>query len=401
MKKIILFILTISSLAVSAQKTALKQGDMFPDVVMKPIINAPVATFNLNRANGAKFYILNFWGTWCSPCIPEMDALAKLQNSNPGTIRIIAISDDSPERLKKYLAKKPSKLWLVSDSTFFLYKAIGFTFVGQSAIINSKHQIVALVKTDSINQQMINNLLKGKKVRSSAEIMEAAVASGKDIFGVDSTMTESFTIRGYMKGQQSMGRRYINPPYSGRRVSYINSCITTMYKDAFDITSSKQVIYEIAEKEVCDFENKPTLYCFDLLVKPEQKDSLQSIMQKKLLASLPIKARTEQRTIPVYILKANNLSATKLPVSLSDKLTYSFSGRGFDGTGTTLADFARVYLSNEMELPVVDETGLTKRFDIKTNVEERTRDGILKSIAGLGLTLEKAERKMKVLVFYK
>ncbi|MBK0379978.1 DUF3738 domain-containing protein [Mucilaginibacter segetis] len=399
MKKLLIFAYLVGCLQTSAQNTALKVGDIFPHILFKPIINAPVKEFLIPANANTKLYIINFWGTWCSPCIPEMDKLAKLQITNQKDVRVIALSDDSPERLKKYLIKKPSKLWLASDTSFFLYKAFGFSYVGQSAIINSKHQIVALVKTDYINQKMIDDLLKGNKIRSGAEIKEQAVTSGKDIFGVDSTQSESFTIRGYMKGQQSMGRHYINAPYNGRRISYINVCATNMYKDAFDIVSSKQIIYEIEEKQVCDYDNKNSLYCFDLLVKPEQKDSLKSIMKKKLLAVLPIKARTEQKLIPVYILKCSD--STKLNKSTNEKFSYSFSGRGFDGTAATMKDFSSTYLSNEMDLPVVDETGLSQRFDIKTNVEVRTLDGIKKSLHDLGLTLEKAERKLDMLIFYK
>jgi len=52
-------------------------------------------------------------------------------------------------------------------------------------------------------------------------------------------------------------------------------------------------------------------------------------------------------------------------------------------------------------LPVIDETGLDKRYDIKTNVEMRTKDGIMKSINDIGLDVVKKEKKMKILVFYK
>jgi uncharacterized protein (TIGR03435 family) len=397
MKKTLFLISMLITSAAFAQQSVIKTGDTFPDVMIRPIINAPVHQANINDLKGAKLYILNFWGTWCSPCIPEMDMLAKLQKANRSTVQIIAISDDSPDRLRKYLASKPSAIWLASDTGVFLYRALGFSVVGQSAILNSKHQVVALVKTDSINQRMIDLLLAGKKIRSSAEIKELPVTNTTDVFGVDSTMVENITLRGYMKGQQTRGRHYPD----SRRISYYNVCATTLYKDAFGITSPKQIKYELDEKEVCDFDNKASLYCFDLLVKPEEKDSLYSIMQKKLLALLPVKAKVIEQTMPVYVLKLNNATKFKPTVSQSDKPTYSFSGNGFEGTAVTLDKFADHYLSNEMELPVVDETGLNKRYDIKTVVDLRTRDNIIKSIADLGLSLEKAERKMKMLVFYK
>ncbi|GGB17219.1 hypothetical protein GCM10011500_36550 [Mucilaginibacter rubeus] len=372
-----------------------------PAIVIKPIINAPALHVNLADPTKAPFYILSFWGTWCSPCIPEMDTLAKLQKANEGKIRVIAISNEPVARLKKYLIKKPSALWLASDTSFFLYKAFGLSSVGQSAIINSRHMVVALVKTDLVNQRFINNLMSGKTIKSSAEVKEVPVNNRKDVFGVDSTIAESFTIRGYMKGQQSMGRHYLNAPYEGRRVSYINVCADVLYKDAFDITSSKQIVYEIDEKAVCDFDNKNSLYCFDLLVKPEDKDSLNHIMQKKLLRSLPIKARIAEKLIPVYVLRVNPDQKLAFQVSTQNKSMISFSGEGYNGTSVSLANFANDYLSNDLDRPVVDETGLKEKYDIKTTVDLRTQEGVVQSVNKLGLILDKAERKMKVLVFYK
>lgn len=372
-----------------------------PAITISPVINAPVTKINFMGKARTPFYILNFWGTWCSPCIPEMDALAKLQKANEGRVQIIGISNDPVNRLKKYVNKKPSTLWLASDTSFFLYKAFGFSYVGQAAIINSKHQVVALVKTDSVNQRLIDKLISGKPLKSSAELKGLPVITHNDVFGVDSTLSESFTLRGYMAGQQTMGKHYLNAPYLGRRVSYMNVCAELLYKEAFGITSPKQVLYEVDEKAVCDFDNKATRYCLDLLVKPEDKDSLYSIMQRKLLGTLPIKARITEKVIPVYVLKTNPAQKLNFNISTQSKTDYSFNGNGYDGIAVTLESFATNYLSNEFDLPVVDETGLKEKYDIKTMADMSTRGAVLQSVNKLGLVLSKAGRKMKVLVFYK
>jgi uncharacterized protein (TIGR03435 family) len=86
----------------------------------------------------------------------------------------------------------------------------------------------------------------------------------------------------------------------------------------------------------------------------------------------------------------------------SDKETsYGFSGRGYDGTAVKISDFANDYLSNELSLPVVDETSLNGKYDIKTVLEMRTQAEIFKSINDLRLKIEKQERKMPMLVLYK
>jgi uncharacterized protein (TIGR03435 family) len=397
MKKIALLLLLLTTIGASAQNYMLKPGDRFPDLVIRPIINAPVKEVFLNKATTLpKLTILNFWGTWCSPCIPEMDALAKLQQTYADKIQVIAVSDESTERLRKYVIKKPSAIWLASDTSSLLYEMFNLANVGQCAVINQQHKIVALLNTDSVNAKTIDRLLKGEKVPYSGKVTDQLSKTEKDPFGIDTLQQSSFSIRTYMKGQQSMGQVPTRGIFAGRRVSYFNINLTTLYRTAYDIHTMKQMDIQFDKKLYDDFNDKSQLYCFDLLVKPQQKDSLYLIMQKKLQENLPVKARTEQRDMDVYILKVKEGGAATFLQSKLSKMSY-----GFDGQGVTLSDFGSIYLSNELQLPVIDETGLAGRYDIKTNVEMRTKEGIMKSITDLGLTVEKQQRKMKVVVLYK
>ena len=398
--KLIFFNLFFALIAINtmAQGLQARTGEQFPDIPIQNLINAPIKSVSLNKPQN-KIYILNIWGTWCSPCLPEMDTLAKLQLANLSTIQVIGLSDDTPERLHTYLKKKPSKIWLASDTSGFFYDLFALAYVGQSIIINPKGKIVALVKSDSINQQMIDRLIKGEVIRSSGETKKEKLSGNADPFAVDSTLNHSFSLRGYMQGQPSGSKRYLDKgAYRKRRISFTNATILGLYSNAFGIVSQKQLVYELPEKEVSNYENKETLYSLDLLVKQEDKDSLMSILQKNLLLNLPVKARIEYRVIPVYALVNKSYKAIE---SAKNELSYSFSGRGYDATGAKMADFAESYLTNELALPVIDETGLDKRYDIKTNVEMRTKDGIMKSINDIGLDVVKKEKKMKILVFYK
>lgn len=401
MKKLLTLLFAIITTTAFSQNYRLKAGDRFPDLVFRPMVNAPVKELDINHYPAKKMFILNNWGTWCSPCIPEMDMLAKLQSKYPQQIQVVGVSNDSPEKLRKFALKRPSKIWLASDTGELLYQMLDLASVGQSAIVDARHQIVAVVKTDSINAAMIDLLLSGKKVASNAQVKEKLDNTAKDPFGVDSLMASNFTIRTYMKGQQSMGKVPNKGPFAKRRVSYYNVGLITLYKTAYGITSPKQIIYEIDKKKYNNYEDKSQLYCFDLLVTPQQKDSLYLIMQKKLAENLPVKARAEMRNMSVYVLKQKPGATLNMPVSAPKTRTFSFSGNGFDGKEITMTEFAVDYLSNEMEVPVINETGLTQGYDIKTVNDQRDASNIFAAVDKLGLTLEKAERPVKVMILYR
>lgn len=52
--------------------------------------------------------LLNFWGTWCPPCIkemPELDAFAREQASRGW--RVLGLAVDNPKAVREYLARSP------------------------------------------------------------------------------------------------------------------------------------------------------------------------------------------------------------------------------------------------------------------------------------------------------
>lgn len=372
----------------------LKAGDLFPDMLIRPVINAPAGSLDV-RSLKNKFLILNFWGTWCSPCLPEMDSLARLQVKNAAHLQVIAISNEPVERLQRYLQRKPSTLWLASDTTSYLYQQFAFSYVGQSAILDPQRRIVALVRTDSINQPMIDKLVRRETIRSSAETGQQKEAE-EETYAVDTSMGMQVTWGSYRKDLPTMSKSYTHTPFEGRRLTFVNLCVPSMYQSLYDL-SYQQVIYEMPQKEVCDWQQRSRLsFYFDVLVKPEQKDSLRAIMLALLPKLSPVKTRLEQREMPVYVLRRLP-EGSVWPESTDTSDTYSFSGRGFKGSGIRLKPFAD-YITNELQLPVIDETGLTGRYDIHTDNVLRTMDEVLAALKKLGLTVEKANRSMEALV---
>ncbi|HJP63889.1 MAG TPA: TlpA disulfide reductase family protein, partial [Mucilaginibacter sp.] len=281
MKKLLFVLLLFSAASVTGQNYILKAGDHFPGVVLKPMVNAPSDQLYLDGYDSKKIFILNFWGTWCSPCIPEMDSLAKLQDKFQQRIQVIGVSNDPEIKLKKYIARKPSKIWLASDTSSLLYQMLNLASVGYCAILDANKNIIAVVNTDSVNAKLIRRILKGEKIESNAKTAEVS-HTDKDPFGIDSLQASSFTIRSYMKGQQTRGQVPNSGPFAFRRRTYYNLLPAALYRDAYDVVSQSQIVYDFDKKKYNDFNDQNQLYCFDLLVKPKEKDSLLSIMQRKL-----------------------------------------------------------------------------------------------------------------------
>ncbi len=78
-----------------------------------PLVGGPAPVFKLEAMDGqilnlsdlkGQFVILNFWATWCVPCIKEMPEFQKAHQSLNQKVKIIGINlAESKEKVDKYI----------------------------------------------------------------------------------------------------------------------------------------------------------------------------------------------------------------------------------------------------------------------------------------------------------
>jgi|TARA_B110000467_G_scaffold48430_1_gene44451 thiol-disulfide isomerase/thioredoxin len=99
MKKILIILLLISPIHTSHALS-------FTDIInwAKPLMPwyeaQPELAFELTDTNGniytekntrGKYLVVNFWATWCTPCLKEIPALVKFYNENSGHVEILGL----------------------------------------------------------------------------------------------------------------------------------------------------------------------------------------------------------------------------------------------------------------------------------------------------------------------
>ena len=108
--------------AFPARAVPLPPGTLAPDFARPDLAGKPVSL----KAWRGKIVLVDFWASWCPPCIIEIPHLIALQKKHAGKLAIVGVSmDDDAGSAKDVAAKHPFNYPLVMGDV-----ALGKSFGG-------------------------------------------------------------------------------------------------------------------------------------------------------------------------------------------------------------------------------------------------------------------------------
>lgn len=120
-------LLTLCLVALSAHATSKngpKMGERPPLLQAATLLQAPPGTTLGAESVRGNIVVLEFWATWCGPCvmaIPHLNELAEKFKDQP--VQFIAITAEDEATVKPFLNKRPIKAWVALDTDKAMNKA--------------------------------------------------------------------------------------------------------------------------------------------------------------------------------------------------------------------------------------------------------------------------------------
>ncbi len=388
-------VFSLSTGAWSAKLPA--KGTRAPELTFKELLQAPPNTHTEWSSLRGKVVVLDFWATWCAPCIagiPHLNELSKsLANQN---VVFIAVDDEDPDVVKKFLAKKPIAAWIGLDTDQRVFKAYGVVGRPATIVIDANGRVAANNLSKAITTAQLADLAQGKQVaftemkphEGEKEVKSLmSFAAGKRTKDESSPVFE-LTIRpGNPKGEhlESVGHED-DGTLNGYFV--IDQPTKSLIAFARNLPEDRVVIHgEAADKK----------WSVRLTGKRMEMERVRQMIETALIAGAGVKVTSERAEGDAFVLTAGAKTAELLTASASvNAMNFVVPDTHELMMVRGSMDDLVLDIEQIIGVPVLNETGLTGQYDETLEVPQHDVAGMTSVLqTKLGLDLVKSRRPVE------
>ena len=145
-----------------SQKTEIE--NKLKDVSAKSIQVDKLVDYDLLRQAKDKIVIIEFWETWCGPCIEGMPLLKALQDKYPNDLKVICVSSDDFNKTVNFINKNKYPFDYIFDKTKELSTIFPHTGIPHTILIDKKGKIQAETLPGYLSESDIEQLISGNSI---------------------------------------------------------------------------------------------------------------------------------------------------------------------------------------------------------------------------------------------
>lgn len=153
--RILVAFLATTSIFASAQQP--------PDIQVSQWLQAPEGFNGHWNALRGKVVVLEFWATWCAPCITAIPRLNQVANEfRNESVVFLAITDDGVDGLRPFLAKQPVDAIIGIDTEHKNWKPFGVSSLPHTVLIGKDGHILGITVPEAITAEVLRTALADK-----------------------------------------------------------------------------------------------------------------------------------------------------------------------------------------------------------------------------------------------
>lgn len=148
-----------------------EKGTSAPPLNSLKLLHAPLTAKADWASLKGKVVVLEFWATWCSPCVASLPHLNELVESlDPAKFQFISIDDEDLKAIQTFLTRKKMSGWVGVDASGGVFDLYGVKSRPTTFIVDGNGKIVAVTDIDSVSAADLRAVAAGEKGSVQARV---------------------------------------------------------------------------------------------------------------------------------------------------------------------------------------------------------------------------------------
>lgn len=349
-----------------------------PDFKIAKVLNGPVAKISSVKDLKGKVVFLDFWATWCGPCVASQPHINRLHDAlKDEPVVFIAVTDESTGTIATFLKTHEIKSWIGIDEKGSSFKAYKVKGRPDGYLIGKDGNLLARISPSSLKEKDVRAAIAGTfKPRpiewEDTKAQAKPAEEGRTIFEVR-----------------------ISTAFGKRRMS---SSYNKLEMGSMPFKNNIAFIWHVEDSQVILDTQPVDAFNVTLRTPPDSFSQGREVLKSAVQAAFDIRVTPEQQETEVYVLTLSTVPGAPLPRSGAPEVhlgLMSYGGGQVLGTAE-MPEIARAIWAST-EKPVVDETGLKGGYEFELVWTYGVQAELDSALAKEGLVLVPARRMMEFL----
>lgn len=393
-------LLSLAPLMLSAGAAGqISAGQAAPPLRLTQLLQAsPGAKVDWPSLHG-KVVVLEFWATWCPSCIEEIPHLnSVVRSTGSSQVQFIAVDDEPPETVEKFVAGLPIGGWLGIDTTGQTIRAYGAETRPRTVVVDPQGRIAAILNPAQLTGAALLNLAAGNKVRfppdltaqlntqashDAAKLDALAAAGGNPLFDVS-----------------------VRPGDSGGQGSIVDNSVEPNGPVKLDVINVPLLMLTsfmglpLDRIRMNDYSS--ARYSLHVAAPTGTLQQLGPAIQLAVASAAKLHLVRTDNEQDALVLEKTPQAATLLQASATGKGHVCFFDRGTQKLILQRCSLDKIAeaVENYVGEPVLNETGIGGEFSAIVDMSQTSPEALNAALhQNLGLTLVRARRKVERIAF--
>lgn len=143
----------------------------------------------------ASLFFIDFWATWCKPCVYASEYLGVLQKQYPDRFYVVSLSEENPDIVKRFLKKNPTNLAVSIDYKGETFRANNTRTLPYGLLVNANGTVLWKGSPTDFKQADLERYLRQNTKKRNVNKVLKVQRVKEEVFKADYIPSADFEIK--------------------------------------------------------------------------------------------------------------------------------------------------------------------------------------------------------------